>query len=93
MRRVGEALQTSDDAERTQQAKGWKVYRAQEPGPNDAVLYVWYLDPTVPAADYAVSQILSEAFPAEVQTLYEEYSGAFTAGGQLLINLDPVVDF
>ena len=92
MRRVGETLQGSENVERPRQAEGWKVYRAKEPGLNDSVLYVWFIDPTVPGADYAVSQILNEAFPTEVQTLYEQYSESFAAG-QSLINLDEVVEF
>ena len=92
MRKLGEALQNSESAERRQQAEGWKVYRAQEAGPNNSVLYVWFIDPTVAGADYAVSQILNEAFPAEVQQLYEAFSGSF-AGGQSMVNLDLVVDF
>ena len=92
MTKLGEALQASDNAERGQQAQGWKIYRAEEPGPNNSVLYVWFLDPVVANADYAVSQILNEAFPTEVQALYETFSTSF-AGGQSMINLDLVVDF
>ncbi len=92
MRKLGEALTSSENAERNRQAQGWKVYRAQEPGPNNSVLYVWFIDPTISGADYAVSQILNEAFPAEVQGLYESFSGSF-AGGQSMVNLDLVVDF
>ena len=92
MRKLAEALQTSDNADRNRQAEGWKVYRAQEPGPNNSVLYVWFLDPAVPGADYAVSQILNEAFPTEVQGLYETFNGSFN-GGQAMVNLDLVVDF
>ena len=92
MTKLGEALQASDNAERGRQAQGWKIYRAQEPGPNNSVLYVWFLDPVVADADYAVSQILNEAFPTEVQALYETFSTSF-AGGQSMINLDLVADF
>ena len=92
MGKLAEALQTSDDAERNRQAEGWKVYRAQEAGPNNSVLYVWFIDPAVANADYAVSQILNEAFPSEVQALYEQFNGSF-AGGQSMVNLDLVVDF
>ena len=50
MRKVAEALQNSENAERRQQAQGWKVYRAQEPGQGGSVLYVWIIDPTVSGA-------------------------------------------
>ena len=92
MRKLAEALQNSENAERRQQAEGWRVYRAQEAGPNNSVLYVWFIDPAVSGADYAVSQILNEAFPTEVQQLYETFSGTF-AGGQSMVNLDLVLDF
>ena len=92
MQKLGEALQQSENADRGRQAQGWKIYKAQEPGPNNSVLYVWFIDPTVSGADYAVSQILNEAFPGEVQALYETFSTSF-AGGQSMVNLDLVVDF
>jgi len=92
MRKLAEALQNSDSTERNRQAEGWKVYRAQEPGPNNSVLYVWFIDPAIANADYAVSQILNEAFPSEVQALYEQFNGSFS-GGQAMVNLDLVVDF
>ena len=92
MRKVAEALQNSENAERRQQAEGWKVYRAREPGQGGSVLYVWIIDPTVSGADYAVSQILNEAFPGEVQQLYEQFNGSF-AGGQLIVNLDVIPGF
>ena len=92
MRKLSEGLQASANPDRNRQAQGWKVYRAQEAGPNNSVLYVWFIDPTVSGADYAVSQILNEAFPEEVQALYETFNASF-AGGQSLVNLDLVVDF
>ena len=92
MRKLAEALQKSENADRRKQAEGWKVYRAKEPGQGGSVLYVWFIDPAVSGADYAVSQILNEAFPEEVQQLYETFNGSF-AGGQSMVNLDLVVDF
>ena len=92
MRRLREGLQNSEVPERNRQAEGWKVYRAKEPGPNNSVLYVWFLDPAVVGADYRVSYMLSEAFPDEAQALFETYNGSF-AGGQNMVNLDLVVDF
>ncbi|SVC41868.1 uncharacterized protein METZ01_LOCUS294722, partial [marine metagenome] len=38
------------------------------------------------------SAILNEAFPEEVQELYETYNGSF-ASGQAMVNLDLVSDF
>ena len=94
MQKLGEALRTSENSQRQQQADGWKVYKAREPGPGNSVLYVWFIDPTISGADYAVSQILNEAFPAEVQGLYETFNGSFAAGGgQAMVNLELVTAF
>jgi hypothetical protein len=94
IRRLAAALAETEDAGRREQAAGWRVYRAGEPGLNGSVLYVSMIDPTVEDADYSVSQILNEAFPAEVQELYEAYIGAFVPGsGQILVNLELVESF
>ncbi len=86
MGKLKEALAKSQDATRQQQAKSWKLFKAQEPGPGGSVLYVFIMDPAVKGADYSVAKILSEAFPTEVQELYQKYSAAYS-GGQSLINL------
>jgi hypothetical protein len=84
--RLKEALAQSGKPERRRQAASWKVFRALEPGANGSVLYVFEIDPAVAGADYTVSTILSEAFPEQVQELYEKYAGAY-ASGQNLVNL------
>ena len=86
MARLKTALQKSAKPERRQQAAGWKIFRALEPGPNGSVLYVFTIDPAVPGADYTVSTILAEAFPEEVQAIYAQYAGAY-ASGQNIVNL------
>ena len=94
MRRLGAALEQTEDTERLEQAAGWRVYRAGEPGLNGSVLYVSLIDPAVADADYSVSQILNEVFPDEVQELYEAYIGAFVPNsGQILVNLELVESF
>jgi len=92
MGKLKEALAKSQDATRQQQAKSWKLFKAQEPGQAGSVLYVFIMDPAVKGADYSVSKILSEAFPTEVQALYQKYSAAY-AGGQSLVNLTLVQAF
>ena len=92
MERLGQVMAESENPERVQQASGWKVYKAIEPGPNNNILYVWFIDPTVPEADYSVAQILNEEVPNEVQGLYETFNGSFGLG-QMPINLELVVDF
>ena len=84
--KLREALQKSDKPERKLQAAGWKVFKAAEPGANGSVLYVFVIDPAAKGADYTVSTILAEAFPTEVQALYQKYAGAYAAG-QNFVNL------
>jgi hypothetical protein len=76
--KVKEGLAKSEKAERKQQAAGWKVFKATEPGPNSAVIYVFAIDPVLKGADYSVGNILVEAFgQAEGQALYKTYSDSY----------------
>ena len=84
--RLKAALSASTDPVRKQQAAGWKVFKALEPGGNNTVLYVFWINPAVKGADYTVSKILYEAFPNDVPDLYQKFSGAY-AGGQTMVNL------
>jgi hypothetical protein len=88
--RVAQALRTSTDPVRRQQAEGWRFFRATEPGPGGSVIYVFVIDPVVPDADYGVARLLAETFPDEAGALYELYSGAYTVDGQTLLSLQPV---
>jgi hypothetical protein len=90
--KLKEALAASADPTRREQAAGWKVFKAVEPGPNSTALYVFVLDPAVKGSDYAVWKALYDAFPAEVQELYRLYTAA-SGGGQTLLNLQLVADF
>ena len=90
--RVKAALQQSSDPIRKQQANGWKVFKALEPGANNTVLYVFWISPVVKGADYTVSKILFEAFPKEVEDLYKRFSESY-GGGQTLVNLQLISDF
>jgi hypothetical protein len=92
MARLHEALARSEDPVRRQQAAGWRVFKSVEPGPNANALYIFVMDPAVKGADYTVSKILAEVFPAEAQELYKLYSAAY-AGGQSLVNLQLVENF
>ena len=94
VRKLGEALARTEDAGRQQQAAGWRIYKAREQGPSSSVLYVSFIDPVVAGADYAVTDILNEEFPAQVQTLYETFMGAFAPGlGQIVVNLERLEGF
>ena len=89
MKRAAEALAASESEERRRQAEGWRTYRAEESLADGVLLYLSWLDPAVPGADYWIPDILDEAFPTEAQALYDTYAGAF-ADGQILLNLRPV---
>jgi hypothetical protein len=92
MGRLKQALQMSEDPTVKEMAQGWKVYKSVEPGPSGNVLYVWIMDPAVNTGDYTVSKILADAFPMEVQELYQTFSDAY-ASGQNLVNLQLIQSF
>jgi hypothetical protein len=85
------ALQKSSDPDVQAQARGWRIFKATEPGPNTTVLYVFEFDPTVPNADYGLGRILADAYPdpALLQEIWRLYTTSVTSGGSLL-NLTPV---
>jgi hypothetical protein len=91
--KLKEALTKSEKPERKEQAAGWKVFKATEPGPNGAAIYVFLMDPVAKGAEYSVGNILVEGFGAEGQTLYKTYSDAYAnpAIGALL-HLTKVVE-
>ena len=92
MGKLKEALQKSAKPERKQQAASWKVFKSPEPAAGGNVLYVFFIDPSVKGADYTVSTILAEAFPADVQAIFKQYSDSY-ASGQNFVNLTLVNDF
>ena len=81
--KLREALQKSDKPERKQQAASWKVFRANEPGANGSVLYVFTIDPAVKGADYTVSMILAEAFPDRGPGALQVVRGKLRVGPEL----------
>ena len=83
------ALAKSANAQVREQAKGWRMYKAVEPGPNGTILYAFWIDPAVVGADYALGPILSDAFPDQVEQIWKLYQGALASGGTL-VNLIPV---
>jgi hypothetical protein len=87
--RLHGALQTSERPERKSQAASWKVFRAAGQPGSESVLYVFVMDPAIKGGDYSVAKILEEAFPAEVERLYNQYVNAYAAG-QNVVNLTPV---
>jgi hypothetical protein len=85
------ALARSTDSTVREQAKGWRVLKAAEPGPAGTVLYLFVLDPAVPNAEYGLGRILAEAYPdqAELREIWKLYTASVTSGGSLL-SLTPV---
>jgi hypothetical protein len=78
MGKLKEALAKSDKPERKAQAAGWKYFKATEPGPNGAVIYVFVMDPVAKGAEYSVGNILVEVLGAtEGQALYKTYSDSY----------------
>src|SRR5262245_13282003 len=91
MAKVKEALQKSEKPERKQQAAGWKVFKSADPaGAN--VLYVFVIDPAVKGADYQISNLIAEAFPAEANDLLKKYADSY-AQGMNILNLSLLQDF
>ena len=89
MAKLREALEKSDKPERKQQAAGWRIFKVTEPGPAASVVYVFFIEPSVKGADYTVSTILAEGFPAEAQALFRTYADTY-AQGQNFVNLTPL---
>jgi hypothetical protein len=88
---VRAALAASSDPKIKEQAKGWRFFKAAEPGPNNTVLYVFVIDPTVPGEDYGLGRVLSQGSTdaTTLQEIWKLYTSSVTGGGSLL-NLSPI---
>ena len=100
MRAYGEGLAGSSNAEYNRMAAGFKIYRAVEPGPNNFVVYYWFIDPVISGANYAVAKVLNDEIAGgppsngdEVRELFAAYQGALTGGGTLAANLNLIMEF
>ena len=84
MGKLKEALQKSENPQRKQQAASWKVFKSADPaGAN--TLYVYVIDPVVKGADYQVSNIIAEAFPAaEANDILKKYADCYAQGMNIL---------
>ena len=87
--KLKEALQKSAKPERKQQAASWKVFKSPDPAAGGNVLYVFIIDPAVKGADYQVSNIIAEAFPAEANEILKKYADCY-AQGMNIVNLNVV---
>jgi hypothetical protein len=88
---VRDALAKTTDPTLLRQAKGWKSFRASEPGANNDVLYVFVFDPAVPCVDYGFGPILAAAIPdeAKLAEIWNLYKLSVKSGGSLM-NFVPV---
>jgi len=86
------ALDKATDPGIRAQARGWRMFKAAEPGPNATVLYLFVLDPVVAGADYSLGRILSDAYPdtAQLNEIWKLYTSSVVGGGSLL-NLTPLM--
>lgn len=83
--KLHEGLNKSENAERRQQAQGWRVMKLAKPLPDGNIAYVHIINPVVPGADYAVMQALYDMYPEERLALYEMYRAAFAANLSLAV--------
>ena len=84
-----DALENSTDPAVQEQAKGWRMFKAMEPGPNNTLTYVFLIDPAVAGADYGIGRILAAAYPDKIQEIWKLYTESLGPGATLL-NLLPV---
>jgi hypothetical protein len=90
--KLKEALQKSEKPERKQQAASWKVFKSPDPAAGGNVLYIFIIDPSVKGADYQISNLIAEAFPAaEANDILTKYAAAY-ASGMNIVNLNLVQD-
>ncbi len=90
--KLKEALQSSENPQRKEQAAGWKVYKSADAGPGGAAVYIYIVDPVIKGADYGVTTILSEAFMDDEQAaLLKQYVDSY-ATGQNFVNLSLVAE-
>lgn len=91
MQRVKEAMQKSENPVRKKQAEGWKIYRAAEPAANNNVLFVFFIDPTVPGEEYNPNVLFNEAFKEESADFVTKMKSMIV--GINTINLQLAIDF
>lgn len=98
--RLREALQKSENPARKQQAASWKVFKSAD-APQQAqcadgtacpaVMYIFVFEKAVQGVDYDPVKILSEAFPTEVNALYDKLKAAYVTLNKA--NMTMLMDF
>jgi hypothetical protein len=79
IRTLQEALAKDRDPARSAAAKGWKVYKSNEPDAKGNPLYVHVLLPAVPNFDYRPSLLLDELVKELAPELLSKYGESFAA--------------
>ena len=90
--KLRQALHKSENAERRQQAAGWRVMKMDKPMPDGNIAYVHIVSPVVAGADYTVLKAIYDEFPDDSQQMYALYRGAFAqnfgvATGSVVIDM------
>jgi hypothetical protein len=91
MLKVKEGLAQSKDQKQKQMALNWRVFKGLETGVGGNVVYVFWFDPPVHDVDYAVTPILTGAFPNDAQDIWSKFVGSF-ASPPTMLNLHEVVN-
>lgn len=86
--KLKEALQHSENPARRAQAAGWQVFKSSQLAQGNAV-YVMRIDPVVKGQEYDITRLIAEAFPVEVQELFQKYKEAFAGRG--ITELSPLM--
>jgi hypothetical protein len=73
--RLKDALATTTNATRRQQAASWNIYKSTEK-PGETVTYLFVFDPALATASYDPLLILQEVLPAQVQPLFDRMKEA-----------------
>lgn len=87
--KLKDALAKSEKPERKAQGAGWRVVKQIEVRADGNVAYLFLIDPVVKDADYTMSAILYEAYPAERQAIYETIKSCVVGSG--MVNYQSIV--
>lgn len=79
IRTLQEALAKDTDPHRSAAAKGWRVYKANEPDAKGNPIYIHVMIPALPNFDYRPSLLLDELVKDLAPELLAKYQAAFAA--------------
>jgi hypothetical protein len=79
MARLRQAFTATTDKARKAQATGWRVLKSTEKPADDAIMYLWVIDPVAKATSYDPIAILKELSPADVQPVFDQLQSAIVS--------------